>query len=64
MSALLNTALPFPVRRGKVREVYEVDADHLLLVATIFSDDPSAPAFSEARRLVQSLTLLVPQKPV
>ena len=32
--ALLQTELPFPVRRGKVREVYEVDADRLLLVAS------------------------------
>lgn len=33
MSALLNTALPFPVRRGKVRDVYDL-GDRLLLVAT------------------------------
>ena len=33
--AILSTDLPFPVfRRGKVRDVYEVGADHLLLVAT------------------------------
>lgn len=33
--ALATTSLPLPlVRRGKVRDVYEVDADHLLLVAT------------------------------
>ena len=38
--------------------------DGLLLAATIFSDDPSAPAFAEARRLVQSLALLAPQKPI
>ena len=38
--------------------------DHLLLVATIFSDDPSAPAFAAARRLVQSLTLSASQKPI
>jgi len=30
-----STALPLPIlRRGKVREVYEVDADHVLLVAS------------------------------
>jgi phosphoribosylaminoimidazole-succinocarboxamide synthase len=34
-AALSTTALPLPlVRRGKVRDVYEVDADRLLLVAT------------------------------
>src|SRR5688500_1432053 len=33
MSALLNTELPFPVRRGKVRDVYDL-GDRLLLVAT------------------------------
>ncbi|MBS1767720.1 MAG: phosphoribosylaminoimidazolesuccinocarboxamide synthase [Acidobacteria bacterium] len=33
--AILTTDLPFPVfRRGKVRDVYEVGADHLLIVAT------------------------------
>ncbi|WP_396212997.1 phosphoribosylaminoimidazolesuccinocarboxamide synthase [Gemmatimonas sp.] len=33
--ALLQTDLPLPlVRRGKVRDVYEVDADRLLLVTT------------------------------
>ncbi len=33
--ALSQTALPLPLlRRGKVRDVYEVDADRLLLVAT------------------------------
>jgi phosphoribosylaminoimidazole-succinocarboxamide synthase len=33
--ALAESRLPLPlVRRGKVREVYEVDADHLLLVAS------------------------------
>ncbi len=33
--ALSHTALPLPLlRRGKVRDVYEVDADRLLLVAT------------------------------
>ena len=33
--ALLRTDLPLPlVRRGKVRDVYEVDADRLLLVTT------------------------------
>ena len=32
---LLVTALPLPlVRRGKVRDVYRVDADRLLLVTT------------------------------
>lgn len=38
--------------------------DHLLLVAMIFSDDPTAPAFTEARRLVQSLALTASQKPI
>ncbi|MFO0093010.1 MAG: phosphoribosylaminoimidazolesuccinocarboxamide synthase, partial [Gemmatimonadaceae bacterium] len=34
-SALTTTALPLPlVRRGKVRDVYGVDADRLLLVTT------------------------------
>ena len=34
-AAMSTTALPLPlVRRGKVRDVYEVDADQLLLVAT------------------------------
>jgi len=32
---LTQSALPLPLlRRGKVREVYEVDPDHLLLVAS------------------------------
>src|SRR5437868_12407368 len=31
--ALLGTSLPFPVRRGKVRDVYDL-GDRLLLVAT------------------------------
>ena len=35
MTALRESALPLPlVRRGKVREVYRVDADRLLLVAS------------------------------
>jgi phosphoribosylaminoimidazole-succinocarboxamide synthase len=35
MTALTTSALPLPLlRRGKVREVYEVDADRLLLVAS------------------------------
>jgi phosphoribosylaminoimidazole-succinocarboxamide synthase len=35
MSGLATTNLPLPLhRRGKVRDVYEVDADRLLLVAT------------------------------
>jgi phosphoribosylaminoimidazole-succinocarboxamide synthase len=35
VSALLASELPLPLlRRGKVREVYEVDADRLLLVAS------------------------------
>ncbi|HKS05232.1 MAG TPA: phosphoribosylaminoimidazolesuccinocarboxamide synthase [Gemmatimonadaceae bacterium] len=35
MSTLTASALPLPLlRRGKVREVYEVDADRLLLVAS------------------------------
>ena len=35
MSTLAASALPLPlVRRGKVREVYAVDAEHLLLVAS------------------------------
>lgn len=35
MSAVLSSALPLPmIHRGKVRDVYEVDADRLLLVAT------------------------------
>jgi len=33
MSALLATKLPFPVRRGKVRDVYDL-GEHLLIVAT------------------------------
>ena len=33
MSALLRTELPFPVRRGKVRDVYDL-GDRMLLVAT------------------------------
>jgi phosphoribosylaminoimidazole-succinocarboxamide synthase len=33
--ALAESRLPLPLlRRGKVREVYEVDADHLLLVTS------------------------------
>ncbi|MEO8201383.1 MAG: phosphoribosylaminoimidazolesuccinocarboxamide synthase [Gemmatimonadota bacterium] len=35
MNTLTRSDLPLPLlRRGKVREVYEVDADHLLLVAS------------------------------
>src|SRR6478752_3918538 len=35
MAVLTESRLPLPlVRRGKVREVYEVDAGHLLLVAS------------------------------
>jgi phosphoribosylaminoimidazole-succinocarboxamide synthase len=35
MTVLAESRLPLPLlRRGKVREVYEVDADHLLLVAS------------------------------
>jgi phosphoribosylaminoimidazole-succinocarboxamide synthase len=35
MSVIVESRLPLPLlRRGKVREVYEVDADHLLLVAS------------------------------
>jgi phosphoribosylaminoimidazole-succinocarboxamide synthase len=35
MSVMTQSALPLPLRlRGKVRDVYEVDADRLLLVAT------------------------------
>ena len=35
MTVLTESRLPLPlVRRGKVREVYEVDTDHLLLVAS------------------------------
>jgi len=35
MSTVVASALPLPlVRRGKVREVYEVDSTHLLLVAS------------------------------
>ena len=34
-STLVQSRLPLPLlRRGKVREVYEVDADHLLIVAS------------------------------
>ena len=34
-ATLVQSRLPLPLlRRGKVREVYEVDADHLLLVAS------------------------------
>jgi phosphoribosylaminoimidazole-succinocarboxamide synthase len=33
--ALVESRLPLPLlRQGKVREVYEVDAEHLLLVAS------------------------------
>ncbi len=35
MTTLAKSELPLPLlRRGKVREVYEVDAEHLLLVAS------------------------------
>ncbi len=35
MTAIASTELPLPLfRRGKVRDVYEVDADRLLIVAT------------------------------
>jgi len=35
MAVLTESRLPLPlVRKGKVREVYEVDPDHLLLVAS------------------------------
>src|SRR3954469_2917093 len=35
MTTLAESRLPLPLlRRGKVREVYEVDAEHLLLVAS------------------------------
>jgi phosphoribosylaminoimidazole-succinocarboxamide synthase len=35
MTVLAESRLPLPLlRRGKVREVYEVDADHLLMVAS------------------------------
>jgi phosphoribosylaminoimidazole-succinocarboxamide synthase len=35
MTALAQSALPLPLlRRGKVRDVYEVDRDRLLVVAT------------------------------
>ncbi|HKV74501.1 MAG TPA: phosphoribosylaminoimidazolesuccinocarboxamide synthase [Gemmatimonadales bacterium] len=35
MTALARSELPLPLwRRGKVREVYEIDAEHLLLVAS------------------------------
>ena len=35
MTLVTESRLPLPLlRRGKVREVYEVDADHLLLVAS------------------------------
>ncbi|HET6836544.1 MAG TPA: phosphoribosylaminoimidazolesuccinocarboxamide synthase, partial [Gemmatimonadales bacterium] len=34
-TTVLQSRLPLPLlRKGKVREVYEVDADHLLLVAS------------------------------
>jgi len=33
-TAILKTELPFPVRRGKVRDVYELDEHRLMLVAT------------------------------
>src|SRR5918998_3056299 len=34
-TTVVQSRLPLPLlRRGKVREVYEVDADHLLLVAS------------------------------
>src|SRR5687767_8166622 len=32
--ALLTSDLPFPVRRGKVRDVYDVSPGELLIVAT------------------------------
>ena len=32
-TALMQSSLPFPVRRGKVRDVYDLD-DSLLIVAT------------------------------
>src|ERR1035437_2418844 len=31
---VLKTELPLPVRRGKVRDVYDLDAERLLLVAS------------------------------
>ena len=35
MTRTATPGLPLPlVRRGKVREVYQLDADHLLLVAS------------------------------
>ena len=35
MTVVAETALPLPlIRRGKVREVYAVDADRVLLVAS------------------------------
>src|ERR1700761_4661759 len=46
MQAVLETNLPFPVRRGKVRDVYDL-GEHLLIVATdrisafdVIMDDP------------------------
>src|SRR5688572_31409976 len=33
-AAVLTTDLPYPVRRGKVRDVYDLDGEHLLIVAT------------------------------
>lgn len=38
--------------------------DNIMLAATIFSDDPGAKAYDEATRLLQSLTLSTPQKPI
>jgi hypothetical protein len=54
-----------PVRKDDYKTIticFVYLGDSLLLAATIFSDDPSAPAFAEARRLVQSLTVSSPQK--
>jgi hypothetical protein len=38
--------------------------DRLLLNATIFSDDPAGPAYAAAKKLVQSLTITLAQKPI
>jgi hypothetical protein len=38
--------------------------DHLMLTGSIFSDDPASEAYAAARRILQSITLSLPQKPI
>jgi phosphoribosylaminoimidazole-succinocarboxamide synthase len=55
MIALAASDLPLPVlRRGKVREVYEVDAERLLLVASdrVSAFDVSPVSTRSARRVI------------